>query len=182
MFVRTPHQALRLIRDDLQAAASCLTASVLRVNVAGEASDRSAISFGGDRRRARVDGGPAWWISINLSVEMRQDEAESLGWRTHTRIYDLAVFDHEDQGDFLFAYHHHPSDDAEGVQTPHLHVNAKPRWSGGNLKKVHLATGRIPCEAFIRLLITDFGVNPTRTDWAKVLARTEARFAQRRTW
>jgi hypothetical protein len=72
----------------------------------------------------------------------------------------------------LVAYHLHP-DLPGNVNFPHLHVGpaaarrdnvVRPR----ELPKVHFPTGEVPLAAFLRLAITEFGVEPRRPDWEAI--------------
>lgn len=151
-----------------------------RADIVTDDATRAAIRFA-NTRRAKVGRRQERWISINVVVDAVQDDATTGTWRTHTRLYDFSLFDHPSEGDFLLAYHFHPSRDGSGSADPHMHVGARPAWARG-LKKVHLPTGRIHVEAFIRLLIVELGIRRQRSDWRKVLQRGERRFADRRTW
>lgn len=86
--------------------------------------------------------------------------------------YMYIVDDH--RGREVFSYHWQPSHPE--VKFPHLHVEPHA------FKKAHFPTGRISLEEVLRLLITDFGVQPLRSDWDKVLAKTHQKFATYRTW
>ena len=67
----------------------------------------------------------------------------------------------------VFAYHWHPHGQSL-VTTPHLHVAARRPMA--DLSKIHFPTGIVPLAAVIRCLITEFGVEPLRSDWQDVLA------------
>jgi hypothetical protein len=72
----------------------------------------------------------------------------------------------EEAGSEILAYHWHP-DARSPITTPHLHVaSTHPRF---DLGKAHLPTGIVPLQAVIRCLITEFGVEPLRRDWERVL-------------
>lgn len=68
----------------------------------------------------------------------------------------------------LIAYHHHPESESWCVY-PHLHIQPASEVIGS---KVHLVTGPISLQAFIRMLIEDpaIPVVSLRPDWARVLA------------
>ena len=179
MSAKSPRAAIKLVAEDLQAAASCVTRSVLRAEIVTGDATRATIGFAG-APRARAGKAQQRWISINVAVVATQDDPSG-AWRTHTSLYDFSLYEHPIEGDFSLAYHFHPSPDGRGHTEPHLHVGAQPSWGRG-LKKKHLPTGRISAEDFVRLLIEELDIGRQRSDWAKVLSRGEQRFAERRTW
>jgi hypothetical protein len=77
--------------------------------------------------------------------------------------------------DEIVAYHwHHQT--REGLAFPHLHIG--PAALGrdavvlpGEFHKVHFPTGQVTLSDFVRLAITEFGVEPRRADWAAILAQ-----------
>jgi hypothetical protein len=59
-----------------------------------------------------------------------------------------------------------------GPDFPHLHVSASLDAQVNaltrlriDLDKVHLPTGLVSLQAFVRMLIAEFGVRPLRADW-----------------
>lgn len=61
-----------------------------------------------------------------------------------------------------------------GLSFPHLHIGPAAVGRGaavlpGALHKVHFPTGVVPLEAFLRLAITEFAVEPRREDWQQIL-------------
>ncbi len=81
----------------------------------------------------------------------------------------------------LLAYHWHP----EGVSPitfPHLHLSSQVRpiaiGPGADpvaLAEMHLPTGQVTLADIVRLLITEFAVQPRRDDWETVLQENLAR-------
>jgi hypothetical protein len=119
---------------------------------------------------------------VTVSVETIKDPGDTTRWLAHTLLYDFALFDHSTEGDFLLAYHFHPDPGVGDTRRPHLHLGARPTWARRGLKKVHLPTGRVSCEAFVRLLIEELDVGWLRADWDALIRQSEARFAARGTW
>jgi hypothetical protein len=73
----------------------------------------------------------------------------------------------------LVAYHWHPGASG-GVDHPHLHFGPAAARSDSAVRpremhKVHFPTGEVPLAAFLRLAITEFGVEPRRPDWEAIL-------------
>jgi hypothetical protein len=98
-----------------------------------------------------------------------------------TRMYEYRLLAY-DQAELL-VHHWQPGPDFAGPDHPHVHVSAalRLRWDhrredAVDLDANHLATGRLSLEAVVRLLITEFGVAPQRSDWRDTLDRTEAQF------
>lgn len=84
----------------------------------------------------------------------------------------------------LLVYHWHPGRFFLGPDHPHLHVSAaltaqaeaqSSRLIG--LDKLHLTTGQVSLAAFVRMLITEFGAAPLRSEWRDILDRAEAALA-----
>jgi hypothetical protein len=92
-------------------------------------------------------------------------------------MYEYRLLDDRDRE--LLVFHWQP--DSRGPDHPHLHVsaaltaqvNAQSTREIG-LDKLHLPTGHVAFAAFIRMLITEFGVAPLRQDWRDILDRAEA--------
>lgn len=125
-----------------------------------EPSYVAAITFGHARR---VKVGTDRWIEVHMAVEARQDDRETGTWRTHTLRYYFSLFDVAAEGDFVLSYHVHP--DPGGFTRPHVHVRAQPAWARKSLHRRHLPTGRVPLEAFIRLIVDELDAEPIRRDW-----------------
>ena len=79
----------------------------------------------------------------------------------------------------LVVYHWHPKG-VSTVRSPHLHFAGAPPLvlppGPGEqqshqlaINRAHFPTGRIAIEAFIELLIRDFGIEPKRSDWQAAL-------------
>jgi hypothetical protein len=87
--------------------------------------------------------------------------------------YHYALLDRKESE--LLVYHWHP--DSEGPDYPHLHVSASliaqvdaQTRRNIDLDKLHIVTGHIALQAFIRMLITEFQVKPLRADWRERVA------------
>lgn len=83
-------------------------------------------------------------------------------------------------GDEILAYHYHPSG-VSNVRYPHLHVSGKsPAVDIGrgmeqlSLDAMHLHTGQISIEDVVQLVIREFGVQPLKPDWERVLDANRA--------
>ena len=97
---------------------------------------------------------------------MRLDEVRILAY--YYQILDV-------QEREILAYHWHPAG-ASSVTHPHLHLsNRIPALDLGHnvppvsLAEMHLPTGHVTFADVVRLLITEFGVEPRRDDWEATL-------------
>lgn len=95
------------------------------------------------------------------------------------RAYEYRLLDRRERE--LLVYHWQPGPRFAGPDHPHLHVSASLRAVTSavderqiDLDKLHLATGQATLAAIVRSLITDFGVEPLRPDWARTLDDAEA--------
>lgn len=93
-------------------------------------------------------------------------------WRTDIVGYSYNLM--LASGTEVVAYHWHPKT-PDSVTFPHVHVG--PAIVGtdgsvrrGNAHKVHFPTGSVSLESFLRLLVTEFGVEPRRRDWEQILS------------
>lgn len=101
-------------------------------------------------------------------------------------MYEYRLLDHHQTE--LLVYHWQPGPDFAGPDHPHLHVsaslsaqiNAVDRQTI-DLDRLHMATGRVSLEALVRMLITEFGIAPYRSDWRQTLDRTEEEFRKEAT-
>lgn len=96
-----------------------------------------------------------------------------------TTMYEYRLLDRRERE--LLVYHWQPGPRYAGPDQPHLHVSARLLAStsavderGIDLDKRHLPTGHVTMAAVVRSLITEFGVEPLRADWARVLDEAEA--------
>jgi hypothetical protein len=112
-----------------------------------------------------------------MLYRVTEAEGERGPWKVSTAAYFYAL--HDEKQREMLAFHWHP--DTEGQKIPHLHLYAASNIAT-LLAKVHLPTGRITLEQFLRFLIVELDVKPIRNDWERVLAGTERRHLQYRTW
>lgn len=81
------------------------------------------------------------------------------------------------------AYHWHLVG-LSSITFPHFHLSPRltpldlgPRDGQVALGGMHLPTGQVTFADFVRLLITEFGIQPRRTDWDAILAAHQDPFA-----
>lgn len=168
---KTPYQAVKSFLAPLQLSVSCVSHAVIQHG--GREYEPNAgpyaLVVGGECRLRRDP-------SLTLDIRMQYKIVEALGDRGLYKVtitaYMYIVDDH--RGHEVFSYHWQP--DAPEVKFPHLHVE-HPAF-----KRAHFPTGRISLEEVLRLLITDFGVQPLKSDWNRILTKTHQKFATYRTW
>jgi hypothetical protein len=122
-------------------------------------------------------GSPAPLLYVEQQYDLVEAPGEHGPWKVSTLAYRYRI--DSAAGDELVLWHWHPKD-RQGrphrEPRPHLHAQV------GELRGLHLLTGRVSLEAAVRVLINEFDVRPLRGDWASVLDATEAAFEQWRTW
>jgi hypothetical protein len=175
---RTPAEAVGAFLAPLQQAIDCLTPTVLNVSGGYYVADRPhALTLG--------DGDPiplAGEHHLSLSVAQNDVLVESKGargpWKVHITayLYELRRGDAE-----LLVYHWHPSGVSPHTR-PHLHIGPAAEPGFAPLQGAHLPTGRIALEEMLRMAIVEFGARPRRTDWERVLERTQSGYEDWRTW
>jgi hypothetical protein len=170
---KSPSQAVEQFLRPIQRAVSCVTPEVFAPTPRGRgAGEGHAITLArGDLVGLRgVDFG----IRLTQHYDVTKTGVLQLGpWKVRTAgyFYSLEAVDDESE---VIAFHWHPS--APGAsERPHLHVR------GVRLDKAHIPTGRIAIEQVIALAV-ELGAEPTRDDWADVLAKTLGRHEEFRTW
>lgn len=118
-----------------------------------------------------------------MGIEYAIGGGRSEGYQVRPTRYRFVVLDGQERE--IVAYHWHPS----GVSTvayPHLHLSGRlsPLDAGRGaepvaLGQMHLPTGPVTLADVVRLLITEFGVEPRRDDWDAVLAAHQDPFASK---
>jgi hypothetical protein len=68
----------------------------------------------------------------------------------------------------IIAWHWHP-ERSHSSRHPHLHIGAGAFVRGDELHRAHLPTGIVTVADIVRSAITDFRVEPRRSDWQAIL-------------
>lgn len=163
MTFRTPRGATADIRRAVGRAIACVAEAYLGV-LPGIRPNSVALSLNrGASVPLRAD------TPLRLFVEVRYTAVQvDRRWAPRITAYYYAL---EDERYEILAYHWHP-EQTPNVTFPHLHLEAGSGVRRQELTRAHLPTGHVPLPAFLRMAITDFGVEPRREDWQDVLART----------
>jgi len=115
-------------------------------------------------------------VAVGYAIERG---GEGFVVREHGYVHQLLDVDERE----ILAYHWHPTG-VSPVTWPHLRLSGRlPPLDVGrgqasiSLGGKHLTTGPINLSDFVRLLITEFDVQPRRADWAAVLESNREPFS-----
>lgn len=171
---RTSRQAVAVLRDSLQRLSNCVSDRPLFATGPNPDYTPDLISFVPPRTSVplrQLNDGPGPLFTIDVSY--RVEEAEQHAYEARVVGYGYRIL--EPEGREILTYHWHP-ESSSLVTTPHLHlstrmppVNVATR-SQVALGAMHIPTGVVTLAQVVRLLITEFGVEPRRPDWEAVLA------------
>jgi hypothetical protein len=174
---RDLHRLLNAYVQPVQVALHCVTPAKLWR--APTASDGPRIlTFENppriELRRRRADSGHRLDpVHLYVLIGYRIITSSSSQRRVVTVSYQYVISDQQQRE--LLAFHWHP----EGISVerdPHVHigpgiVNAGAGDLGKVFSNIHIPTGHVPLARVVRMLITEFGVEPNRQDWDAVLSR-----------
>jgi hypothetical protein len=120
---------------------------------------------------------PRLYLTVKMLYRVTEVEGDRGPCKVSTAAYYYALHDARQRE--LIAFHWHP--EAEGPKEPHLHIYA-PSNVIDLLAKVHLPSGRIALEQFLRFLIQELEVKPVRPDWDRILSGTQKAYERFRSW
>jgi hypothetical protein len=103
-------------------------------------------------------------ILLDYEVVNIRGDLESR-WNIQVAGYNYALIGSD--GGEIVAFHWHP-DGRSPVTEPHVHI--KGTVAGVDLSKAHIPTGMVGVQSFLRFVIRDFGVEPLRPDWRRILS------------
>ncbi|MGI8642912.1 MAG: hypothetical protein ACR2LS_02210 [Thermomicrobiales bacterium] len=113
--------------------------------------------------------GPGFTVDVTYRVE----EAERQAYEASITAYGYRIL--EPEGREILTYHRHP-ESSSPVTTPHLHLSTRmppvnvATGSQVALGEMHIPAGVVTLAQVVRLLITEFHVEPRRDDWEVVLS------------
>lgn len=92
--------------------------------------------------------------------------------------YEQRILDRDDRE--VLAFHWHPTG-LSNVTDPHLHLSSRlgqiemgRNQAPLDLAEMHIPTGFVTLEDVVRLLITEFGITPLRSDWDALLTENRS--------
>ena len=106
-------------------------------------------------------------LSLQQNYRIVETDTPRQTYRVEISAYNCVIYDSEIRE--ILIYHWHPGGNSP-VVTPHLHLKQGAQVGRTELRDAHFPTGYIPLVDFLRLLITDLGVQPRRLDWDTILA------------
>lgn len=177
---RSPSEAFGVFVEPLAEAVGCLGRAKFTASPGGRGNLHVVHSL-------LLNGGGPLLLSGGLQLSarvlyeiIRDGTSAAQPFRITTRAYmhTIALND----GVELLTAHWHPVGASPQVQ-PHWHVGAAALAPDGVFTpRAHIPSGRIAFETIVRVAIEQFGVEPTRSDWAEVLDRCEHNFTEHRSW
>jgi hypothetical protein len=104
------------------------------------------------------------------------------GFKAQTTGYTYSVLGKEGEGfREILVFHWHPLT-TKNLKWPHMHVVGNT--FDGDLGRVHIPTGRLAIEDFVRVLIRDFDVKArvSYEESKKILTRNKSAFCESASW
>ena len=177
MSARQAKEVAAQFNERLQSAVACVTDSVLipRRDQSGPAYH---LLLEPEARLSSAGGTVE--VRIVHSYNVVPDPDTTYRVSTASYFYDVTELRQYGERDKVLGYHWNPNSSRDDPAFPHVHVHSNREIGGKSLGKIHLPTGKVSLEAFIRLLIIELGVASCRTDWESALEQTEATFLTRR--
>lgn len=177
----------------MNAIVSCITNIPLFVRPSGYDPDqRYSLAFSPVADPVRLPG--IGGSRSGLRFDMRQQFAfissnavnPTPEWRVSTLAYEYRLLDSRERE--LLVYHWHPQSEQAGPIEPHLHVSAAVTVhldavtsQQVSIHRKHLPTNQITLQAVVRMLISDFDIQPRFPEWSERLEQSEQRFRERQT-
>jgi hypothetical protein len=179
---RTPREALDDYVEPLRDAIHCVTQFRLTLEETGRIQSDTAYALNLNKM-APVQLQRESGVLLTVAQVIRIVESENPRGHRPFEVYVLKYFYRlsGEDGREIFGFHWTPDSLEPGEVTfPHLHVGpgvtlGRTLKGGIDLNKVHVPTGRVSLPAIIRMAIVEFGVKPIRSNWERVLDRSEQR-------
>jgi hypothetical protein len=111
-------------------------------------------------------------VALFIKIEYQIDETTDSSFTVRIVSYSFRIL--EPDGREILVYHWHPFGTSH-IRDPHIHLTTRiPRIGVGaninlSLSEMHIPTGFVTLADVVRLLITEFGVEPRRADWESIL-------------
>ncbi len=173
MPVRAAERAAERFRIAFSASLACITEAGPRLTPKGKNLRELTL----ENAQIRTERPGALQITVRHVFTVR-DDPERDDCKCHSRQYRYHL---SRAGALLLRYEWHPG--VGGMPLPHLHVHATDA-AGRSLERLHLPTGRVSVEAFLRLLVREYDARWRfgRDHCERVLRRNEKLFEQFKTW
>lgn len=180
---RNPREAVDDFLEPLKDSLSCIAHVKITLSRGGwsQRGRTHALTVNDDQPVAMrfPAGKPRLLLRVGMHYEIVPNETagqEPLRIRTRAYDYELQLA----SGEAVVSYHWHPD---SRITAPHLHVGRTQLAADAVLShKAHQPTDRISLESVVRACITEFGAQPLKEDWERVLALREGQFKLFRHW
>jgi hypothetical protein len=159
----------------LRESLSVLTTSVL---LASREGNERILLYREPAKLPRKNGNP---LFIDITQTYLIVETAD-GFKAQTTAYSYGILAKEGDGfREILQFHWHPKT-TKNLKWPHMHVVGNTY--DGDLSRVHIPTGRLAIEDFIRVLIRDFDVKARLSyeDAKKILTKNKAAFCESASW
>ena len=127
----------------------------------------------GDGLPVRLAGPGGLSLRMVLHYRLADGSGAMGSWKVRTAAYYYSLDDSSDRE--VISYHWHPQGRSP-VQFPHLHIGPGAACKRAEIITAHFPTGRVSIPEFLQLAITDFRVEPLRSDWSTVFAEARRNF------
>lgn len=170
-----------MMRDACQSALFCVAPEHLRELILDNHAIRELATPNVVWLRSTSGGRAGLGIALSIDYSVTEDprRAMRVRWQPSTLAYSFRLVDRLERE--LLTYHWMPGPLFLGPDHPHLHVSAALEVQADALTrstipldKLHLPTGQVSIAAFVRMLITELGIEPRRDDWRATLDRVES--------
>jgi hypothetical protein len=172
---KSPNAAVNVALDRLRRIAACITDRPVFASGYRASPEPHHFSFAPLQRDVPLrtrHGSRRVLLTMKQEYAVDHDEGRRL-FEVRTTGYSYRLLDRE--GREILAYHWHPVG-ISPITFPHLHltrfrpIDLSLDSDPLALAEMHLPTGFGTLEDIVRLLITEFAVEPRRSDWAEILA------------
>lgn len=173
----TPNEAIRNAIEPVKNAVQYLSRGPILVIPRGKYGPGSLVVIQSGERPTKVLSSHfgALWIFMMIKLRVDPDPRPHGLFEAKTVEYLYAIAEDPELMDEMLTYHWTSEAHPPQRPYPHLHIgstilNEKYRTKAISFPKLHIRTNRIPVEAFVLMLIEEFGAAPLRSTWRRDLS------------
>ena len=167
---RTSAEAVNNYRQGIQSLISCVTNSVVDVAGGYHPDPRSHSLLLNNGQTVRLAGASRFGLQVQQSYMIEAPETRGDLWTVRVVAYAYTLSD-SDRREIL-NYHWHPLGSSR-ILRPHLHLEQGARVGRPDIRDSHFPTGPVSINAFLRFLIGELSVEPTRPNWELILGNED---------